>query len=836
MPEYLYIKWPYNNYEVKGSIAYPSWSKPGSGCPRDPAPAFGAIAGTYSGMLDGLVNFMRSHFAARYTDISNYGNNGVSKAATVADVYVVLDFLAPYFSVDLGWSVSMYNDAAADIYAWSNRYFLWMFGDSNVNGSDGYCYGIHANFRTAYDRYVSDMGSHSNRHIDMFVGDLNSADTKYKSYFSDLSSVALNKSLDIARTHFNVLASVTNDIQACVSVLSSFTVDQSMEAKLSAAVTKFNSAIALIAPAVAIVNNDLSQIKGYPVPDFDARVKTFTDWMASNLATQAAIATRFTDGIVSFGKKVSDLRISNMRRQLAASNSVVSNRLASVVSSSNTELLALSVDDNDFLDKLDGIISRFSDSVTSILKTYNDDVNEWYADCWGTAFVQQNAKVNDIDDIVKEYTSVITPVIDAASDAYLAKEFPIRKQHFNNRLASIYSSGRLNIDVVLASLAAYVKTAPKYTITGSDVVDNVISKYTTDVTSSMQVVYDDVNSLYASYASAGSTQKNETSASLDVIQAGIRDEMESLSEYANNKFTAIINSYSTDMLVHNLDVVKDTFSTGLISSKSVLHDEIDKVSMAASNRAQRDIRAAVDNYLKSHKIARSLDSTALRVELSTVKRDLRGIANEIINNVSDQFSEDVESCINTFYSNVAQHYSELSTGANAANVNVPDASDKYAMLDSAVETLAADINSGISSYLDGVNSSLSQDIYNTQQYLSTAQQQYASAVPIIRVVEIVSFPSSFTSDSYPVFSFKVENLGSTDWLGWFGVKIIDSNGKEYTYNHRPLGLTSIPGRATKQVDIKVPIKQLIGDDVLGGVISSTLIANTYRGVVPSLQR
>ena len=74
------------------------------------------------------------------------------------------------------------------------------------------------------------------------------------------------------------------------------------------------------------------------------------------------------------------------------------------------------------------------------------------------------------------------------------------------------------------------------------------------------------------------------------------------------------------------------------------------------------------------------------------------------------------------------------------------------------------------------------------------------------------------------------------WLGWFGIKLTDDSDNVFTYNVRPIGMISVPGKSSRRVDLKVPVSKLVGGGTIGSVVSSAFITNTFRGNIPSLPK
>ena len=493
---------------------------------------------------------------------------------------------------------------------------------------------------------------------------------------------------------------------------------------------------------------------------------------------------------------------------------------------------------------VDGVVAMYNDAISEAFNVTVDTFNKhfdakssvgkiyYYYGIHSKAAAAYKKYSTDVPAATSDTNTKFSDLISSSSVTYNSLFSSICSAALSRSLALSLSRYRAGIAPIVASIHSSIQSVSNLPVV--DLQSDIVSSLAADVNSSLNLISSLNDTLNADLAAIkyGASEQDDMMADFNSSVDAIRS---SLSDLVS-EFEDAVESHSTDVISYTADRSSSEFSHDVLASRDDLERDISSMSRSYSNKAVSESRMAIDNYLKSHRVSRTMDSVALRNEIGNMKSVLRGIVSDVVDGVMSDFRTAVTGKINRFNSDVGKHYSSLNKSIGKVSVSVPTLDAILADLETTINGIVSDVNSSIESYLTDVSYTTSGEAATVHGYLSSAVEQYASSAPILRISKIISFPASFPSDSYPVFSFEVSNGGNTMWLGWFGIKLVDDNDNTFTYNVRPIGMISVPGKSTRRVDLKVPVAKLVGDGAIGRVVSSTLITNTFRGNVPSLPK
>lgn len=237
---------------------------------------------------------------------------------------------------------------------------------------------------------------------------------------------------------------------------------------------------------------------------------------------------------------------------------------------------------------------------------------------------------------------------------------------------------------------------------------------------------------------------------------------------------------------------------------NTLRLRVDAVRSQASNALNQVIGrvssgyASAEAYLADKPVDSYVDGTEYRSLVQTLHDEVVKLSTSVYNEVGQSLQTRLTNSQIDFGVAVDQDNKAFSKGLTGTSADIEEATiavqEKYS-------AAVGDVNTILSDTMAKLSAAITSDSERIEQLFSDK----ILSRPVLRPTGNRKFPSPLILDGFNDVSIELQNIGSSPWTGWMGVKITDEYKKVVTDNSVDNVTTIGPGEAyTLTKRIKVP--------------------------------
>lgn len=282
-------------------------------------------------------------------------------------------------------------------------------------------------------------------------------------------------------------------------------------------------------------------------------------------------------------------------------------------------------------------------------------------------------------------------------------------------------------------------------------------------------------------------------------------------------------------------VALSQFNYQLFNESIRIRNQFENLIVDIGRRAELII-TSIDKYFKSSYKPSFIDGYAYRNAKASVINGASSFVSEdtgelitLYNDRSSVISNNFDVFLQNVHANTIDYINQAISGFTQEELDYISA-HLTSSTSTQVDRVSTYFNvylSRITNIMDGVSS-----------HLTSVVDKYYTYPPLLRFTGSSSSPVSISGVDDNTYTFEVTNLGKVAWVGWFGIRMsggtTDDEGVEYPavfkFNKR-IGMHTVSPGETRLITIVVPGVSIYNLDELGSVVVSTLIVNTYGGIV-----
>lgn len=434
-------------------------------------------------------------------------------------------------------------------------------------------------------------------------------------------------------------------------------------------------------------------------------------------------------------------------------------------------------------------------------------------------------------------TSFYNHVIKVSSDV-LDKRLLQMSSKYKTSVDSDISKASNSLQSILSSHVSQLRALDEFSSDVDNKVQEISNKFSVACSTAVNTLNSAITTGSNSFSSDLSTIKYAGADASAKVTAAYED----VNNYASDKSKSFVSSYESVLNEFNSEL--GTFATSAFSArrsnlfnvaKSVIGNQIDE-DIRDVSATKRQIDGGIDRVIDSVRdflVGSSpptfIDSTSIRNFRSVTRNDAIDLANKLMSSAMSDFSsktsmvegrqvDRINSSMNKFNSDLQQLY--------VAGASTDDLDDFIDQVSEFVASKRADFTNNVALF----SNSLIDKLLDTRRLVTKYVDDVLSSFPVIRLIGSASFPNSIVVGGVTPITFEIANVGGSTWSGWFGVKAVDENVKEYYHNYKPISPIVIPAGGTKKVTVEVPFHQYFGDKPPQS-LNIKLVANTYTSGV-----
>jgi hypothetical protein len=367
----------------------------------------------------------------------------------------------------------------------------------------------------------------------------------------------------------------------------------------------------------------------------------------------------------------------------------------------------------------------------------------------------------------------------------------------------------------------------------------------TEIATSYNDSIDSASSIYSTALGAYKYFTSDAQAAVDDSQSKINAAIADSNAFVTARLTSLPSQlYNKADYVFSVATVD--LSNKLFKESSKLDSTLNKFTNRLSDRI--DIaRTSVRRYISNSYVPVYQDGVKYRNAKATVYNGVSKIISDLSTQLQNDFNSET-SLLGTNY-NTALTILQQSV-IDYINENVPGLTQEQ--VDDIQSRVSSTINRNIDRSTDifaKYSNQISSYLSGLSSFANYMLDSRYSARPLIRFEGTVSSPSLITNKKWDTsdednvdvnrFRFKVSNVGGSPWVGWFGIKFVDtvvedSDGNAivpvyWLYNKHSGFTTILPGQVVT-IDLVVPVYTIPYSSDMVNPVSTTILVNTYGGM------
>ena len=500
-------------------------------------------------------------------------------------------------------------------------------------------------------------------------------------------------------------------------------------------------------------------------------------------------------------------------------------------------------------DEKTGVYGYFVISVNKLVLETTQDINKYisYASQKITTQKQADAIQKEINDFSSHITSALTTLNTHVSDA-----FTNANNKFTNCLTTAQTkSAHFYINSITDDYLGAIKRSEERVIKDLTTLYDLYKQYKTipaefytdlsTILSSISTAYnDELTKANDKYNKAITAYKYYTAQSTDDItssQTRIGAELSASVARVSKMFEAVPPDM-TNKVDAVFAYVVSSFGDALFKETSRIHRELHKYVDKIAADAEIVMRS-IDKHFKQSYRPYFVDGTTYRNAKYTV---VSGVANLVATSVEDFISR-----YNDYTSVLSNNYNAFLTDLNRTSVDyinehAPGLTSEQ--VESVQNRLSSIINaetSRLSTFFTFYSSNIGRIATGLNSRVATLTKRYYDQMPLLRFTGDIETPVVISNVDDNVFSFVIQNIGMSPWVGWFGVNLAsipeeDSTVEEAPYFkwNRRSGYKFLAAGASEKFSITVPGVQIFNFTDLVPRVTPSIIINTHMGVYKSL--
>lgn len=513
-------------------------------------------------------------------------------------------------------------------------------------------------------------------------------------------------------------------------------------------------------------------------------------------------------------------------------------------------------------DSKSGLYGDFFKEVGKATDTASNAINTYAK----TLTFTSNKQVDEFQAKVKVLSTYLSSTVNTAStnvgnyvssannkfiSAFESIKYKAAEYHLRSNTESFLNTVKRADDYVISSINSVRKIYDTYKILPTNfytdvtlILTEIATKYNDIITGG----FDAYNLAISSYKYYPSSFGTNITASQSQVESAAKKSSDD---------TLKIFSELPSSLTNKLDSV---FSSAIIPISSRLfiksiniRNQLENFVDDLSKQAESAIKAT-DSYFKNSYIPKYVDGADYRNKKAEVVNGASVIVSDASKHISDAYNDKVR-VINSDYSN---YVNDLQTNlVDFINTNSPGLTqEQYTSIGNKLSIMLSTSTGTASVYFDIYSAKLSNILDGIIVHLNKLIEKYYSLPPLLRFTGKIVSPYNISKNNTFVvndttaynneFSFELQNIGKTNWAGWFGIKLtavvdeselndsdlIDYSSPTFIWN-RQLGFDYIPPGITKMFKVIIPGSLIYNLEDLGSSVIPTVIVNTSRGVSQS---
>lgn len=527
-------------------------------------------------------------------------------------------------------------------------------------------------------------------------------------------------------------------------------------------------------------------------------------------------------------------------------------------------------------DSTSGIYGSFSVSINDVIQTTSNYINTYAKNNPPHTQSELDVLQSQIDSLSQHISDKISDVSNLASDhvssasdrfsSALNDVVELVSVQYVNQLYDSCSAGiKRSTERAMASINSLLSLLRQYKMVPSSVYEdtnNILSNIYTDYNNDLNDSLDAFNNGISSFSyHTISSQSVISSASVKI------DHAVQSSSLAINQLSAkigeVLSSVSPYVELLAVDYVVFSVVAKKIDELYVetirVRNKIDSIMKDVLSDAEV-VRIAVERQFKNTYKPIYVDGSRYRDAKSLVLSGVYEVYNSGVQSLQTKFTNVMSPLSN----NISNYSSDLQTAViDYVNDKIPNLpAEQVDIIATRFGVASTRSVNRVSSYISQASLYMSYVLDSLSKHLERLVRKYYDLPALLQYTGSFESPLRLSSvDSHTlddgtivrhnIFSFSVRNIGKTNWIGWFGVKLVSTvdyddyaasylyqTGEEFTGDYTPpyfiwnkrVGLVSILANDSYRASIAVPGNQIFNIKNLGAYVTWNVIVNTHKGV------